>query len=76
MASITRSRPGHQISHGPPQAGVAVDDAEQRGLQPPCDEAVQAPLPGFVGFAPTQVQLHQHLLPVGGGVKPENLTTP
>jgi hypothetical protein len=35
-------RPG--LPDGAAQAGVAVDDAEQRGLQPPRAEAVQAPL--------------------------------
>jgi len=42
--SVTPSMTRRGLPDGAAQAGVAVDDAEQRGLQPPRAEAVQAPL--------------------------------
>src|SRR2546421_3060251 len=47
-----------------PQASVAVDDAEQRHLEPALDQVLEEALPRLVRFAAAHLQRHQLLLPV------------
>jgi hypothetical protein len=64
-ATALHGGPRPDRTDGPAQAGVAVDDAEQRRRQAPCPQIVQTPLPRLEGFpAAAEVQGHQLLLPV------------
>jgi hypothetical protein len=47
------------------QAGIAVDDAQQGGLEAARDEILQAPLPRLERLAAAQVQGEQLLLAIG-----------